>query len=55
MPKVQKTEALREIEELRGLLQRLRSEGHPRTEELHDTALLNRFLALRASVRFMVA
>lgn len=49
---MQKLEALQEINELRAILYRLRSSGHARTEQVHDASLLNRFLALRASIRF---
>ena len=49
---MQKTAMLQEISELRTQLQRLRSQGQPRTAEIHDQALLQRFLNLRATVKF---
>ncbi len=49
---LQQTSLLQEISELRTLLQRLRAHGQPRTAEVHDQILVQRFLNLRQAVKF---
>eukprot|EP00750_Incisomonas_marina_P010252 INCI16257.5.p1 GENE.INCI16257.5~~INCI16257.5.p1 ORF type:complete len:324 (-),score=62.45 INCI16257.5:850-1821(-) len=49
---MQQSTMLKEIGELRTQLQHLRASGMPRTAEVHDKDLLQRFLNLRATVKF---
>ena len=52
---MQQAATLHEIAELRTMLQRLRAQGQARTAPVNDKALLDRFLNLRASIKFRSA